>query len=108
MLTALRTRLSAIEPRQWVGALVSVGAVLGIASLFFAEWLYGYWKPEPELYYFESWSDDRGYEEALAVQEEERRLSEQADAVADQLAAEALADFEDEPQESAAETAPVE
>ncbi|MEE4349769.1 MAG: hypothetical protein V2J26_06025 [Pacificimonas sp.] len=91
---SLRNRIAAIQPAQWIGALISLSAVGIIASLFFAEWVYGYWKPEPELYYFESWPDDRTYEDALAVQEEERRLSEQADAIANQLAAEALAGFE--------------
>lgn len=104
-MNAIRGRIAAIEPRQWIGALLSLAAVLAIASLFFAEWLYGYWKPEPELYYFESWEATRTYEDALAVQDEEVRLSEEADRIADQLAAEALEGF-DESAEGAGEPAP--
>lgn len=94
MMNDFRDRVAAVETRQWVGALLSLTAVLVIAALFFAEWLYGYWKPEPELYYFESWEATRSYEDALRVQEEEVRLSEEADAIADQLAAEALEGFD--------------
>ena len=94
MSSPLRSRLSAVEPRQWIGAGLSLAAVGAIASLFFAEHLYGYWKPEPELVYFQSWEADRTYEEAAAVQEEERRIADEADAIADELAAEALAGFD--------------
>ena len=93
MSTSLRARLAAVEPRQWIGAGASLAAVGIIAALFFAEWLYGYWKPGPEVVYFQSWEATRTYEEALSVQAEERRIREEADLVADQLAAEALADL---------------
>ena len=89
MLKSLRLTLSAIEPRQWIGAGIALGAVGIIGSLFFLEYLYGYWKPEPEIVYFQSWEADRSVEDARGVQMEERRIREQTEALADQLAAEA-------------------
>ena len=88
-LTSLRARLANIERTQWIGAAVALGAVLFIASLFVVEALYGYWKPEPEIVYVQSWDGDRSYEDALAAQEEERRIADAAETAADQLAAEA-------------------
>ena len=58
-LTSLRARLANIERTQWIGAAVALGAVLFIASLFVVEALYGYWKPEPEIVYVQSWDGDR-------------------------------------------------
>ncbi|EMD82108.1 hypothetical protein [Pacificimonas flava] len=104
-LTSLRARLANIERTQWIGAAVALGAVLFIASLFVVEALYGYWKPEPEIVYVQSWDGDRSYEDALAAQEEERRIADAAETAADQLAAEAVADLGAEDAAGAAEPA---
>ncbi|MEO0499189.1 MAG: hypothetical protein AAF205_01365 [Pseudomonadota bacterium] len=91
MLTSLRNRFAAVEPIKWIGGGLAVSAVLGIASLFYLEYRGGYWKPEPEIVYFQSWTADRTAEDAAAVQAEERRIREEVETLADRLATEALA-----------------
>lgn len=95
-MTRLRDRIAAIEASQWIGAGVALAAVLFIASLFFIEALYGYWKPEPEIVYFQNWDETRSYEDALQLQEQEVRIQSEADRIADELAAEAMAGLEAE------------
>lgn len=91
----LSARIAAIQPHQWIAAGVAVAAIASIGGLFFAEALYGYWKPAPIVVYFENWESDRGIEDALTAQESEIRLREDTEALADRLAAEAMAGLED-------------
>jgi hypothetical protein len=82
----IRTRVAAIERRQWVIGGLSVLMTFIIMYTFLIESRYGYLKPDPIIAYFKNWEDGRSRADALAEQEEEERLmQEQADAVAAQL-----------------------
>ncbi|MBV7256213.1 hypothetical protein KCG44_05380 [Pacificimonas sp. WHA3] len=105
MLSSLRNAIAAIELRQWIGAGIALTAVGSIASLFFVEHIYGYWKPEPEIVYFQNWDATRTAEDAAAVQAGERRMREDTEALAARLADEAMAGISAAPAETGADPA---
>ncbi|MGB7406021.1 MAG: hypothetical protein WA906_10045 [Pacificimonas sp.] len=100
MFETVRAALAEIRPVQWIGGSLALAAVLMLGGLFVIENEYGYWKPEPEVVYFESWTGDRTAFEAESVQEEERRLRAETEALVEQLAAEALSDIDSNPEEA--------
>ncbi|MGB3722596.1 MAG: hypothetical protein WA979_07240 [Pacificimonas sp.] len=92
MMNSLRAKLQEIDKARLIGAALALTIVGAFASLFVIEYLFGYYEAEEEIIYFQSWSDDRGVEDAATVQAEERRMRQDAEAMADRLAAEAMGD----------------
>ncbi len=90
MFKSLRATIREIDTAKLVGAGLAFAIVGALASLFVIEYFFGYYEAEEEIIYFQSWNSDRGVEDAAIVQEEERRMRRDAEAMADQLAAEAL------------------
>lgn len=77
-----RTRVRALERRQWVIGGLSAMMTAIIIVTFLVENRFGYLPRDPIVAYFKSWQDGRTYEDALAVQSEEARLAAEAEAVA--------------------------
>lgn len=90
MIASLIQKLRDIDRVRLIGAALAFTAVGALGSLFLIEYLVGYYEAEEEIVYFQSWSDDRSTADAALIQEEERRMRQDAEAMADRMATEAL------------------
>lgn len=85
LIEQFRARVRAVERRQWVIGGLSVLMTSIIMVTFLIENRFGYLPRDPIITYFKSWDDARSRAEALADQEDEKRLAEEAEAIAEAL-----------------------